>query len=289
MSRFLFFLTTILLAFPCLSGAAFDPLPIEELARAYAAAQPGLETYRSDVESKRLDELFAALTAGRPPETPRPAKPVLRRYWSRTAGKALVRVEGKNIFPAMQKAAEHFTSKNMLDPGSFFVPLHARETRRRLLKKAEVKAHETRLEESRTLHVELIFPEPVNLKGAFYGTALDLPQRSIKSLTLEIDPDLQILNRLELTLADEFRLNVEIRHEKLPRGGHIPREIRITTPSGSIDDQFVTSFADIQDFRLPREQVRTILRPGTREKRIVLFTNYRLNIPLPEEISRQLR
>lgn len=289
LARSLILLMGILLSLPFSSAAAFDPSSIEKVARAYADVQPGLATHRSDVHSKNLEGLLARLVEASPPEAPQPTDLVLRRYWSRSSGKALVRLEGRNISPAIQKAAEQFASENIVDFRNFFLPLRARETRRKLLEKAEIKSHETRLEDSRTLHLEMAFSEPVNLKDAFYGTGLNLPRRSATAVSLDIDPDLQILNHLEITFADTSRLNVEIRHEKLPQGGFTPREIRITAPDGSIDDHLVTTFADVQGYRLPREQVRTVLRPETRETQTVLFTDHRINIPLPEEVSRQLK
>lgn len=272
-----------LLAIPPAAMAAFDPAPIENVSRAYAAIQPGLETYRVDIETSKLGEMLARMTAGMPPEARRPVSPVLRKYWSRAAGTSVIRAEVPDVFPYMQELVGRFSAEFAVDLRSMFLPLAAAEQRRTLLRAAAVKSYETQLEQARTQNIEITFREPLDVEGAFYGTGLDLPRQAVKSLNMELDPNRKILKRLDITTVDH-RLTVEIRHQEV-QGGSLPGEIRVTTPDGSIDDGFATTFGEIEGYLLPTEQVRTVRRPGRQETLTVRFTGYRLNLPMPEDIA----
>ena len=56
----------------------------------------------------------------------------------------------------------------------------------------------------------------------------------------------------------------------------MPKEVSITTPDGSIDEHFVTTFKLIDGYQLPIRQERKIRRPGIEEVLLVDFSNYEL-------------
>lgn len=286
----LFRLTLLLLLavfLPATAPAAFDPALLEKVSRAYSGVHAGLNTYEVDLETDRVAAILSLKPEETPAAAPRPQAPKLRKYWSRHLGAALIRVEGQNVDSAVQKAVERFSGEMPRDLGALFLPMKQLERRRRLLQNAEVKTFEAQLGDSRTLSVEIDFAAPTDLGQAFYAEGLDLPRQGVTRLTLDLDPDLELLRHLEITVADGPRFSVELRHRQLPNG-RLPGEILITTPDGKIDDRFQTTFGAVDGFQLPVEQVRTIHRPGRQETIAVRFRNYRLNTPLSADIVRRM-
>ena len=280
-------LLILALCLPATAPAAFDPGLLEEVSSAYSRVHAGLDTYQVDLETDRVATLLSRMTEGMPPETARPQAPKLRKYWSRHLGTALIRAESQNVAPSVQQAVELFSRELPRELGALFLPMKQVERRRRLLRDAEVKTFEAQLGDSRTLSVEIDFAAPTDLDQAFYAEGLDLPRQGVTRVTLDIDPDLDLLRRLEITVAEGPRLSVEIRHREFPNG-RLPGEILITTPDGSIDDRFQTTFGTVGGFQLPVEQIRTIHRPGRKETISVRFRNYRLNATLPAEVVRRM-
>lgn len=285
--RLFILLLLLALCLPEPSPAAFDPALLEEVSRSYARLQPGLDTYQVDLETAQIEVMLSRMTANMPPEMPRPKVPTLRKYWVRQPGAMLIRAEGQNVFPYMQQMVERFSREFALELRSLFLPVQEAENRRLLLRKAEVRTFEAQLGETRTLSVEIDFAAPTDLGQAFYAEGLELPRQGVTRLTLDLDPDLDILRRMEISAVDSPRFSVEIRHRDIPPG-QLPGEILITTPDGRIDERFLTTFDTIDGFRLPVEQVHSIERPGRHETISVRFRNYRINIPLPADVLRQL-
>lgn len=280
-------ISVILLALSRPAPAAVDPAPLEKVSRALTAVQPGLKNYLVTVQTSKIEEMLKRMTANMPPDMPRPAVPVLRKYWLRSAGAALIRAEGESVFPYMQEMAARFSREFAVDLWSLFLPARAADRRRALLGSAAGQIYETRLEQSRTLTVAVTFPAPADLDGAFYGYGLDLPQQGVKTLVFDIDPDLQILKRLEITTDPDRHVIVEVRYAEV-KEGHLPQEIRITTPDGSIDDRFATTFGPAEGYLLPVRQVHLMHRPDHQETITVDFSGYRVNTSFPDEVMKQL-
>ncbi len=286
--KYLGILLAIFLALPAAVAAESGSLALETVSRTYAATQPGLKTYQVTVQTSKFAQMIEQMTANMPANLPRPTQPLLRKYVSRETGASIIRAEGQNVFPYMQEMVGRISNELAIELRTQFLPQQAAERRRKAIAQARVVSSETRLDNSRTLTVEIHFDPPGDLDGAFYGAGLDLPQQGVKELVFDLDPDANILKRLEITLADGQLQVVELRH-RLVEGGYLPREIRITTPDGKIDDHVTTTFAEVKGFWLPRQQIRTILRPGRTETITVNFTDYRLNTPLPPEVLQQLQ
>ncbi len=276
------------LALPLMAQGANGVSALETVARHYAATQPELRTYEVTLQTSKLAQVLENMTASMPPDLPRPSVPQLRKYVSRAQGGTVVRAEGQKVFPYMQEMVARFSNELAIELRTLFLPMAAVEARQTLLENARVKSSETRLGESRTLTVEVGFPAPTELNGAFYQVGLNLPQSDIKGLAFDLDPDLNLLKRLEITTASGQMQTVELRH-RLVEGGYQPREIRITTPDGSIDDHVSVTFGKVQGYWLPLTQVRTIRRPGRAETITVTFSDYRLNVPLPEQVLEQMK
>ncbi len=272
--------------FPIKVHAGVDPAPLEEVSQRNAALQPGLENYQARVETTKFADMLRQMTANMPPELPRPETPVLRKYWDRSTGATLIRAEGVNVFPYMQEMVRRFSAEFAVELRSLFLPASMVGARRALLEGATGTSSETLMEKQRLLTLQISFPAPVDLKGSFYGEGLDLPQRQVRQLLLDIDPERDLLRRLEIVTADGKRVAAEIRYQER-KGEAFPQEVRITAPDGSIDDLFVTTFCEVEGFLLPLRQEREISRPDRKETITVSFSEYRVNISIPVEIHRE--
>ncbi len=268
--------------------AAVDPSSLERVSRTYADSQPELKTYQVTLETDKTADMIARMTSNMPPDLPRPSAPTLRKYASRASDLALVRAEGPEVFPYMQELVERVSRELIVELRTLFLPPRGAARRQELLKQARVRTSESRLGDTRTQTIEIRFKTPVDLQGAFYEQGLELPQSDVKALTFDLDPDLNILKNLEIATSPGLPLLVELRHLPID-GGYLPREIRITTPNGQIDDHFVTTFQEIGGFWLPEQQTRTIRRAEHTETITVTFVKYKINKPLPIDISAPLK
>ncbi|HEX9874972.1 MAG TPA: hypothetical protein VGA43_11455 [Deferrimonas sp.] len=260
------------------AGAEFDPAPIEAVAAAYAGVQPGLERYQAVIETDRIAEILKEMTAGIPPDLPRPTPPTLILSWSRATGETTIAAAHPQPFPTMEEMIRHFSRKFALDMPGLFLPRRGAEERRRLLKAAEVKVTESQLAATRSMTISATFRDPVALNGAFYHPALSLPQQGIISLSMDLDTTEKVLRRLEVGTASGQRLTAEMRH--LPcRDGSLLNEVLITSPDGQIDDRLKITFAEVNGFLLPARQERNSRRPEGEERTTVTFVGHRVNAP----------
>lgn len=264
-----------------------SPLPVfaqEELIEAvstnYAAAHPGLASYQVRLKTDKIAEMIAQMTAKLPPDMARPGEPELIKYWVRGRG-FTIRASGP-VMPTMQQMIARFSEQFSVDLSSFFLPLDQRTQRNALLKQAKVISADNVIGSERLHGVEILFAKPTDLAGAFYGTSLNLPQQAVTRLVLDIDTQKKLLRQMVIEAEGGSRLTVDIRHADLP-GVPLPSEIRITSPDGSIDDRFTTTFTEVSGFRLPAKQERQIRRPERTETFIVEFFNYVLSTATDEK------
>lgn len=281
-------LFAILLLSARLAAAAFDPAVLDRVGLNYAGVQPGLENYRVVLKTDKFETMLARMTANIPPDMPRPTVPELVKYWSRrAAGATLIRGEGTNVFPYMQEMIGRFSAEFAVDLRALFLPAAGVARRAELLRQATVQSEESKDEAGSTLTVRIAFPAPTDLGGAFYGEGLDLPQTAVTALSFDLDPQQNLVKEMEITTANAPTLHVSVVHYTV-EGGWLPEQLRIRTADGSINDHFVTTFAEIAGFWLPLKQVRTIHRPGQEETISVVFAGYKLNTTFPPDVEKAL-
>ena len=248
---------------------------IESVSTQYSRNHPGLNSYRVKLKTNKIDEMLNRMTASMPKDMPRPDSPELMKFWSRTGG-SVIRSNAASAFPYMQQMINRFSKRFAIDLGSLFLPADMKAERTGLLKLASVKSAEAQIADQKTHHFEIVFKEPTDLAGAFYGIALDLPQRQITKLALDIDPQKKTLVHMEIESVESVALAVEIRHFE-DKGNSLPSEVTITSPDGSIEESMVTTFKDVDTYHLPVKQERKIRRPGLDEELLVEFYDYEIN------------
>lgn len=266
------FILIISLMFPITSCAQTEL--IESVSTQYDNIHPGLESYRVRLKTNKIDEMLTRMTASMPKDMPRPEAPELMKFWDRDSGH-VIRSMGQVAFGYKQQMIDRFSKRFAIDLRTLLLPTDKVDMRARLLKNASIKGAETEIGDQRLHRFEIVFEEPADLAGAFYDSGLELPQRNVTELVLDIDPGKKILVHMDIKAKEKLPLAVEIRH--LDAKGHfIPREVSVTSPDGSIDERLVTTFEQIQGFWLPVKQVRDIRRPGLEEQLIVDFFKYEL-------------
>lgn len=276
-------LCLILLLLPLLAAAADSDL-LERVSHNYSAVQPGLDNYRVTLETNKLDDMLAKMTANMPPDMPRPTAPTLVKYWSAASGTSVIRGEGTNIFPYMQEMIGRFSEEFSIDLHGLLLPAAGAAKRAELLQQATVQTAEAA---PPAVTVSLAFAAPVDLQQAFYGDGLGLPQTDVRGLSLELEPEQGILRRMVISLGSGGELAVELGHRSFD-GLVRPEELRVTAADGSIDDRFATTFAKVDDYLLPQRQEHTIHRRGREETITVRFTDYRLNTTFPPAVQQAL-
>ena len=270
------FLIALILILPFTIPATVSASPdlIEGVSTHYAQLHPGLESYRVKLKTNKINEMLDRMTSSMPNDMPRPDAPELMKFWDRKGG-TVVRSVNVTAFPYMNQMINRFSQRFAIDLGALFMPAAKADERADLLSAAVVKSTEAEIADKKINHIEIRFKQPTDLSAAFYGTSLDLPQRKINKLTLDIDPVKMILIHMEIEAEEEKPLIVEIRHLDIT-GNSMPREIIITSPDGSIDERIVTTFKKIDGYHLPVKQERKIRRPGVDEILLVDFSNYEL-------------
>jgi len=273
MARFLIsFVLLILFSIPTSLFAQTEL--IEAVATHYAQIHPGLESYRVHLKTNKIAEMLNRMTSSMPQDMPRPDAPELMKFWNRKSG-TVVRSTNTTAYPYMQQMINRFSQRFAIDLGTLFLPIDGTAKRAKLLELATIKSTESQIADSKIQQFEILFKQPTDVAGAFYGISLDLPQRQIKKLTLDIDLEKMVLVHMGIEPAEGKSLAVEIRHLDV-EGSTMPKEVSITTPDGSIDEHFVTTFKLIDGYQLPIRQERKIRRPGLEEMLLVDFSNYEL-------------
>ncbi len=252
-----------------------DTKLIESVSMQYAENYPGLNSYRVKLKTNKIDEMLTRMTSSMPKDMPRPDTPELMKFWNRKSG-TVVRSMTATAFPYMQQMINRFSQRFAVDLGSLFLPADKTAAREKLLKLATVKNVKSEIAGNQTHHIEITFPEPTDVGGAFYGISLDLPQRKITRLSFDINPAKRTLDQMDIEGIETTPLSVEIRHLDIDNNS-LPSEVTITSPDGSVEETFVTTFKKIEGYPLPVTQERKIRRPGLEEQLLVEFIDYELN------------
>jgi hypothetical protein len=275
---------TLLLA----GGAAAETQSLEKVARAYAVSQPGLQSYRTTIVSDNISRQMDRIMASLPADAPRPPQPEVVKYWSRATETSLVRAEGATVSPSVQEIVRKFSRDLTLELRSILLPAAKAGERARLLEKSRVKRSVNWIGEVRLETLVIDFAEPVDLNGAFYGPGLERPQRQIKQLVVDLDLDQEIVKRIEVTTAGGDTRLVEVRHYDI-KGGLIPSEILVTSPDGSIDENFKIRVDLIDSFWLPVRMYHTLRKGDVIEDLYVKFLDYEVNLELPGAVRKHLQ
>jgi len=266
-------LTLLVLCVTCpLTASAQEDL-VEAVSASYASAWPGLEAYRVKLKTDKIGQMVGRMTASLPEGTALPAVPELTKYWRRGRGQVIRPTI--SVMPTMEQMISRFSERYAVDLGSFLLPADRQQARAALMKQAKVKSADTVIGSERLHAVEMVFAHPTDLAGAFYSTAFDLPQRAVTRLVLDIDTQKRALRQMTVEAEGKPALTVDVRHSDLP-GVALPAEVRITSPDGSIDERFVTTFIEKNGYYLPQRQDRQIRRPGQDESFSVEFFDYEL-------------
>lgn len=266
---------------------ADDLQPIEKIARAYAKKQPALENYQVTVETEKVEEMLEKMTANIPADAPRPPSPLIRKYWQRSTGKSLIRAEGPNIFPYMQEMVKRFSGDFALELYDFLLPVGRSADRAGLVVDATVKTAVNDLAGAKLQTTSIQFPAAVDLAGAFYGEGLSLPQAGVIRLVFDVDPELEVVKRVEVTLAAGGVLSLEIRYRAVT-AGLLPENILVTSLDGRIDNRYETKFSLYDGVWLPRKQKRFVREGDKTDMLKVTFVDYEINAKFPKDVRKLL-
>lgn len=257
---------------------------LEAAAPAINRLQPGLENFRATIVTDRIAATIQSLTAGMPPDAPRPEVPTVVKYWRRGNPEGLIVAEGAQSLPYIQKMVQHFSSALAIDPSELLLPAGAAEERQKLTATATVKNTETRVADSVLQRVDIVFPGPAEIGDAFYSEALRLPRKGIVRLTFDIDTATHNVTELAIHTAEGLHLVAEFRYQEVA-GGSVPSRVRVTSLDGSIDDLLEVSFTEVGGFLVPASILRVLQRPDLRDRLEVAFRDYRINQPFPAGID----
>lgn len=278
---FLFFLAT-----PSALLANDGLAILEQVAAASTKTQPSLQSYLVTVETSRIEEMMSRMTTGMPEDVKPPQPPVIVKFWQRS-GAGLVYAKQTALTPYVEKMVNQISANLAIELNEMLLPVAQSKQRHALIKAADIKSSEVALTDNLIHRLEISFKEPTDLKGAFYASGMRLPQKQIKSLTLDIDAKTSTVRELALVREDGQKLTVEIRYREVT-GGLIPERIQVTSPDGKVDDRFEVKFIEVDDFLLPASMLRVIRRPELQEDLEVFFKDYQVNQPIPEEIQTRL-
>lgn len=270
------------------SPAGAETRSLERVARAYAVAQPGLQSYRVTLDIDRLNQALEQWNAGLPSAAPQLEPPTVIKYWSRAVEKSLVHVAGATVAPLVAKLVEQSSAVLTIDLRSFLLPVDKAGERARLLENCRIVRSEHQFGQARIERLAIEFPGPTDLNGAFYGTGLAIPQRQVRRLVFEIDLSLETVRHIEvMTSPAELRI-VELRHYDI-REGQLLSEVMVTSPDGTVDDRFKLLFDLVAGFWLPVRLYHSSLAGTENQMLYVKFLDYEVNSGLPEGIRRQLQ
>jgi hypothetical protein len=260
---------------PSLLFANNDLATLEAVATANTKVQPGLQNYLATVETSRIDEMMSRLTTGMPADVKPPAPPVITKFWQRN-GKSLVFAKRTQLTPYVEKMVKKLSTNLAIELNEMLLPVDQATERLGLAKGANLKSSEVALAGDLIHRLEITFNKPTDLNEAFYVSGMRLPQKQINSLTFDIDSKTNTLSELSIVADNGLQLTVEIRYLAVA-GGHIPERFMITSPDGNIEDSFV-----------PASMLRVIHRPELKEELEIVFKNYQVNQPIPEDIQTRL-
>ncbi len=260
---------------------------LDKVVAANALTQPGLQNYLVTVETSRIEEMMAGMTAGIPKDVKPPTAPVIVKFWQRD-GKGLVFAKQETLTPYVEKMVKRLSSNLAVELHEMILPADQAEARRALVKEAKVKSSEVSLADQLLQRLEIIFNQPTDLNGAFYVSGMRLPQKQVKALTFDVDTRTNTVNEMRISVEDGLPLSVEIRYLQVA-GGYIPERFQITSPGGRIEDTFAATLAEVGNFVLPTSMLRTINRPDLQEKLEVFFKDYQINQAIPEDIRTRLK
>ncbi len=257
---------------------------LEAVVAANARVQPGLQHYVATVETSRIDEMMTHMISGMPADiTP----PVITKFWQRD-GKSLVFAQQNQLNTYVDKMVKQLSTNLAVELNEMLLPVARAEQRRVLVRGAEIKLSEVALAESLINRLEITFAQPTDLEEAFYAGGMHLPQKQVVSLGFDIDNKTNTVSELLITTADGLRLSLEIRYITVT-GGQTPERFQITSPDGKIDERFEVKFTEVDGYQLPASMLRVIRRPDLQEELEVLFKNYQVNQPIPEDIQSRLK
>lgn len=260
---------------------------LDKVVAANALIQPGLQNYQVTVETARIEEMMARMTAGIPEDVQPPPPPVIIKFWQRD-GKGLVFAKQKTLPPYVEKMVKRISSNLAVELHEMILPADQAEARRALVKDAKVKSSEVSLADQLLQRLEIMFNQPTDLNGAFYARGMRLPQKQVKTLTFDIDTRTKNVNDIRISVEDGLPLTVEIRYLQVA-GGYLPERFQITSPGGRIEDIYEATFTEVGGFILPASMLRTINRPDLQEKLEVFFKDYQINQAIPEDIRTRLK
>jgi hypothetical protein len=264
-----------------------EPLALEKVARSYAVAQPGLQTYRATIDTDNTDQILERMTANLPADAPRPPAPKLVKFWARATERTLLWDEESNAFQLMQDMDKRYPAEFSIELRSFLLPIDKAGERARLLEKSRIIRSENLLGETRIESLSIDFTEPADLNGAFYGRGLSIPQERIKRLVIDLDLGQETVRRMEVTTSSGDFRTVEFRHYDI-RGAKLLNEVLIASPDGAVDDRFKIRFDLVDGFWLPTRMYHTNLKGTLQEKLYAKFIDYEVNGELPAGVRQQL-
>lgn len=280
-------LVIFILSVPACLLADDNLAALEKVVSANAHTQPELQNYQVIVETSRIEEMMASMTTGIPADVTPPAPPVIVKFWQRNgAGVIFARQEVVSSF--VEKMATRLSANLAIELHEMILPAAQEEMRRTLVKDATVKSSEVSLADQLIHRLEIAFNQPTDLDGAFYVSGMRLPQKQVNKLVFDIDTRTNTVNELSISVDNGLQLTVEIRYLEVT-GGHIPERFQITSPDGKVEDIFEVTLSEVDDFVLPTSMLRTIRRPELEEKLEVLFKDYQINQPIPEDIQARIK
>ncbi len=285
MRHFLIVLTCLSLSSQLL--AAKSPLEtLETVTLRKDSLQPGLERYRTLVETSKISETIDRKSASMTAEASRPAPPIIEKYWMRDVPRSLIVAEQSQTAPYIAQLINRFSKDLAIEFDNVLLPTNKASQRQKLANAANVKLTEVLIADTPLQRVEFIFDHPADLAEAFYTTGLRLPQKQIIKLAFDIDKNTLTINEMTIQTVDGLILTVEIRYLDVA-GGFLPQRIQITSPDGHVDDLTEVTFKEISGFHLPSRMVHTFRSPSSHDDLIVTFTDYRINQLFPEDIRTQ--
>lgn len=284
MSRMILLLTILCLALPVGASAENRLALLENAVQSAASLQPGLNSYRVTVHTERIAETIASMTAGMPPDMPRPQVPVVVKYWRRGTPQSLIVAEGDQASPFMQQMVERVSSSLAIEPELLLLPPDKGLQRQRLADLATIRNSETNLAGNLLQRMEILFPSPADIGEAFYGNGLRLPQKDVVKLQFDIDGKSRTIHELTVQTGTGELLLAEFRYQPTA-GGMVPERVRVTSPDGKVDDRLEITFTEVDGYLLPAKTVRRLNRPGLQDDLEVIFSDYRINQPFPAEIE----